>query len=141
MKRDVLPGQYETLWFRADRTGTYHLFCAQFCGTDHASMIGSVVVMTGADYASTGWRERRRAARWRSRAGACSSSYGCSGCHRGGTALCARHRWTACTAARCRCRTARTVIADDRYIRDSILYPEPAGGRELSRRSCRPSPA
>jgi len=45
IKRDVLPDQYETLWFRADRLGTYHLFCAQFCGTSHSGMIGDVVVM------------------------------------------------------------------------------------------------
>ena len=51
VKRDVLPGRYETLWFRADRVGTYHLFCAQFCGTDHSNMIGDVVVMAAPDYA------------------------------------------------------------------------------------------
>ena len=40
LKRDVLPGQYETLWFKARKAGTYQLFCAQFCGTSHAAMIG-----------------------------------------------------------------------------------------------------
>jgi heme/copper-type cytochrome/quinol oxidase subunit 2 len=30
---DVLPGRYETLWFTAERFGTYHLFCTQRCGT------------------------------------------------------------------------------------------------------------
>ena len=58
VKRDVLPGQYETLWFRADRVGTYHLFCSQFCGTAHSNMIGDVVVMSAKAYAD--WLHQRR---------------------------------------------------------------------------------
>ncbi len=49
-KRDVLPGQYTYLWFEATRPGTYHLFCAEYCGADHARMRGRVVVMTPADF-------------------------------------------------------------------------------------------
>src|SRR6185437_6851113 len=50
IKHDVLPGRYEELWFTADRAGTYHLFCTQLCGVDHAAMTGEVVVMTGPDF-------------------------------------------------------------------------------------------
>ena len=50
VKQDVLPGRYTTLWFHATRPGTYHLFCAQFCGTQHSGMIGEVVVMSRSDY-------------------------------------------------------------------------------------------
>jgi cytochrome c oxidase subunit II len=52
VKKDVLPGRYTSLWFQATQTGTYHLFCAQYCGTDHAEMIGWVFVMTPTDYAA-----------------------------------------------------------------------------------------
>jgi len=52
VKKDVLPGRYTSLWFEATKTGTYHLFCAQYCGADHAEMIGWVYVMTPNDYAS-----------------------------------------------------------------------------------------
>jgi cytochrome c oxidase subunit 2 len=45
VKADVLPGRYSTVWFRATRPGRYHLFCAEYCGTKHSQMIGSVVVM------------------------------------------------------------------------------------------------
>jgi cytochrome c oxidase subunit 2 len=45
VKRDVLPGRYESLWFEATRTGEFHLFCAEYCGTNHSRMIGSIVVM------------------------------------------------------------------------------------------------
>jgi len=45
IKADVLPGKYTTTWFKATKTGTYHLFCAEYCGTKHSGMIGSVIVM------------------------------------------------------------------------------------------------
>jgi cytochrome c oxidase subunit II len=52
VKKDVLPGRYTSLWFEATKTGTYHLFCAQYCGADHAEMIGWVFVMSPTDYAA-----------------------------------------------------------------------------------------
>jgi len=52
VKKDALPGRYTSLWFEANQTGTYHLFCAQYCGTNHAQMIGWVYVMTPPDYAA-----------------------------------------------------------------------------------------
>jgi len=52
IKQDVLPGQYRTLWFKATRPGTYHLFCAEYCGTNHSRMIGSVDVMNESEYAA-----------------------------------------------------------------------------------------
>ena len=44
-KQDVLPGRYTTLWFKATTPGEYHLFCAEYCGTDHSKMGGKLVVM------------------------------------------------------------------------------------------------
>ena len=52
IKKDVLPGRYTSIWFQATETGTFHLFCAQYCGTDHAEMIGWVYVMSPTDYAA-----------------------------------------------------------------------------------------
>jgi cytochrome c oxidase subunit 2 len=50
MKKDVVPGRYVTTWFQATRTGTYHLFCAEYCGTKHSGMIGTVTVMEPAAF-------------------------------------------------------------------------------------------
>jgi len=52
VKKDVLPGRYSSVWFQATETGTYHLFCAQYCGTNHSEMIGWGYVMTPTDYAA-----------------------------------------------------------------------------------------
>ncbi len=58
IKHDVVPGRYETLWFRADRPGRYHLFCAEYCGTDHARMGGWVTVMVPREYARMADQQR-----------------------------------------------------------------------------------
>ena len=50
LKGDVVPGRYTSVWFHATKTGTYHLFCDQYCGTLHSGMIGDVMVMAPADY-------------------------------------------------------------------------------------------
>jgi cytochrome c oxidase subunit II len=50
VKQDVLPGRYTTLWFEATKAGEYHLFCAEYCGTEHSMMGGTVTVMSLKDY-------------------------------------------------------------------------------------------
>ena len=45
VKTDVLPGRYTTTWFQPTKAGTYHLFCAEYCGTGHSAMTGQIVVM------------------------------------------------------------------------------------------------
>lgn len=49
-KIDVLPNRYTTLWFEATRVGVFRFFCAEYCGSDHARMIGRVVVLSPGDY-------------------------------------------------------------------------------------------
>ncbi len=50
VKQDVLPGRYTNTWFEATKPGRYHLFCTEYCGTDHAGMGGWVYAMEPADY-------------------------------------------------------------------------------------------
>ena len=74
---DLLPERYTSAWFQATRPGTYHLFCSQYCGTNHAGMAGFVIAMEPADYdrwlrapvAGRGPRDR-----WPSKDERCSSS-------------------------------------------------------------------
>jgi cytochrome c oxidase subunit II len=51
-KMDVVPGHYNTLWFRPTKVGRYHFFCSQYCGTNHAIMGGWVTVMEPSEYAT-----------------------------------------------------------------------------------------
>jgi cytochrome c oxidase subunit 2 len=50
VKKDAVPGRYSVAWFEATKPGTYHLFCAEYCGTKHSGMIGSVIVMEPARF-------------------------------------------------------------------------------------------
>jgi cytochrome c oxidase subunit 2 len=121
IKQDVLPGRYTTAWFHATKPGTYHLFCAEYCGTQHSGMIGYVVVMdpaqyeawlggttSGAPLAVTGQR--------------LFAELGCSTCHRSDT----QGRGPdllGLFAKTVLLEDGRTVTADENYLRESILTP------------------
>jgi cytochrome c oxidase subunit II len=49
-KIDAIPGRYQTMWFEATKPGRYHIFCAEYCGTKHSGMIGTVIVMEPQQY-------------------------------------------------------------------------------------------
>jgi cytochrome c oxidase subunit 2 len=60
VKQDVVPGRYTTVWFQADRPGTHDILCAEYCGANHSTMRGQVVVLDPADYER--WLESGRVA-------------------------------------------------------------------------------
>lgn len=121
VKQDVLPGRYTTLWFRATQTGTYHLFCTQFCGTEHSGMIGQVVVMDQADYQN--WLTGGNVVGSMAQSGdTLFQQLGCGTCHRfdvQGRGPNLRGVY----GNPVQLEDGRTVIADDTYIRESILSP------------------
>jgi cytochrome c oxidase subunit 2 len=49
-KIDAIPGRYMPMWFTATKPGRYHIFCAEYCGTKHSGMIGTVIVMQPQEY-------------------------------------------------------------------------------------------
>ncbi len=127
LKRDVLPGRYESLWLRADKTGSYRLFCDQFCGTDHSYMVGKVVVMSGPDYQK--WLEQNGTSSGLVAEGqALFIQYGCSGCHQaglsGGGGTVRAPSLNGLYMRPVPLSDGTVVTADDRYIHDSILYPK-----------------
>jgi cytochrome c oxidase subunit 2 len=117
VKQDVLPGRYVMEWFQATKLGEYHLFCTQYCGTDHAKMIGRVVVMDPSKYAE--WLTGRIPDETAAEAGTrLYHKYLCDTCHgvRAPT-LAGVYR------SPVKLQDGNTVLADDDYIRESILYP------------------
>ena len=44
IKMDAVPGRYTETWFNATRPGTYKMFCAEYCGTNHSLMDADVWV-------------------------------------------------------------------------------------------------
>lgn len=55
MKQDTVPGMYSVLRFKPILTGTFDLFCAEYCGTSHSGMVGKVIVLSEEDYGK--WRD------------------------------------------------------------------------------------
>lgn len=55
VKRDVVPGRYQSVWFQPTTVGEYHLFCAEYCGNDHSKMYAKVHVVTAAEMATFPW--------------------------------------------------------------------------------------
>lgn len=135
IKHDVLPGRYESLWFTATQPGAFHIFCTQFCGMDHSAMGGQVVVMSGPDYER--WLDDNPAGVGLVAEGrTLFTRYGCSACHqaegRGQAAAVDRTRGYSSVRAPplegvyghpVPLSDGRVVVADDRYVRDSILMP------------------
>ena len=123
IKRDVLPGSYAECWFEATRTGEFHLFCAEYCGTNHSRMIGSVIVMEPAEYEA--WLGGGHANESPAVAGKrLFEELRCANCHAPPEAGPVRgpplpnvfgHQVTL--------KGGRTVTADEDYLRESILRP------------------
>jgi cytochrome c oxidase subunit II len=122
VKMDVVPGHYNTMWFRPTKPGRYHFFCSQYCGTSHAIMGGWVTVMEPSEYAA-----------WLSGASGADvnpviagqklfAEKACSTCHLdNGTGR--APSLNGVYGATVRLADGSTVTADDAYIRESILIP------------------
>jgi cytochrome c oxidase subunit 2 len=140
VKADVIPGRYSTMWFEASATGTYHLFCAEYCGTEHSRMIGSVTVMEPADYQK--WLETGNVAPEESATASAAPAAGgstagptpveigaklfqekaCMTCHLaqpGGIGPMLKGVY----GHEVELMTGEKVVADDAYMRESILQP------------------
>jgi cytochrome c oxidase subunit 2 len=61
-KIDVIPGQTNTFWIRADSAGVYRGQCAEYCGIQHAHMAMQVVAQPRAQFESWVAQQRRPAA-------------------------------------------------------------------------------
>jgi cytochrome c oxidase subunit 2 len=57
-KQDALPGRYTQAWFNANVPGRYPIFCAEYCGLGHSSMLGELVVMPAEEWDV--WMEQQR---------------------------------------------------------------------------------
>jgi cytochrome c oxidase subunit II len=121
VKMDVVPGHYNNMWFRPTKTGKYHFFCSQYCGTNHAVMGGWVTVMEPDEYSK--WLSGTSASGDPVAVGEkLFSELACNTCHmpdgkgRGPS-------YYGVYGAKVKLADGSTVLADDNYIRESILQP------------------
>jgi cytochrome c oxidase subunit 2 len=119
---DVLPGRYTSVWFNATRPGTYHLFCSQYCGTNHAGMVGEVVVMRPEEYES--WLHLRAEGSLALEGRKVFLKYRCASCHsQEGNPHARAPLLEGLFGRPVYLRDGRRVVADEEYIRESILDP------------------
>ncbi len=122
VKMDVVPGRYNTMWFRPIKTGKYHFFCSQYCGTNHAVMGGWVTVMDPAEYAA--WLSGESGDVNPAAAGErLFTQFACNTCHiANGTGR--APSLNGLFGANVLLADGSTVVADEAYIRESILQPK-----------------
>jgi cytochrome c oxidase subunit 2 len=127
VKMDAVPGRLTTLWFKATVPGTYHLFCAEYCGTKHSGMIGEVIAMPPQEYEA-----------WLATGGIASTGpvltpvesgqklfaedFVCMSCHKEQEAGLGP-RLGGLPGSTVELADGRKVIADDNYLRESIMNP------------------
>ena len=122
VKQDVLPDRYTQLWFIAIEPGDYPLYCTQYCGLDHSKMGGQVIVMRPRAYAR--WLEQNNTGTSLAAQGAALfRAKGCSGCH-GANASVHAPDLEGIYGRIVHLSDGSTVVADDRYIHDSIMLPD-----------------
>ncbi len=121
IKREAIPGRYTTVWFEATQVGTYHLFCTQYCGTQHSGMVGEVTVMTPENYKK--WLEQSTSGQSLAQNGErLFASMGCNSCH-SGTAAARGPSLAGVYGSKLTLTDGSQILVDDAYLRDAILNP------------------
>ena len=121
IKREVIPGRYSTVWFEATQLGTYHLFCTQYCGTQHSGMIGTITVLSPDDYKK--WLQQSTSGMSLAQNGErLFASMGCNSCHSGNAAA-RGPNLAGVYGAKLTLTDGSQILVNDAYLRDSILNP------------------
>src|SRR6202453_477863 len=121
IKREVIPGRYSTVWFEATTPGTYHIFCTQYCGTNHSAMIGEVTVLSPEDYEK--WTQGSTSGTSLAQNGErLFASMGCNACH-SGSAAARGPNLAGVYGSKVQLTNGSQVQVNDAYLRDAILNP------------------
>jgi len=124
IKEDCVPKMETYLSFTADETGTYDIFCTEYCGLGHSGMLSKVVAMSDKDFDS--WYAAVPAAAKRA-GGRLLDEKGCLGCHTtDGTAKIGPtfKGLYGSTVAVLTHGKERTIRADEAYLQESVRNPK-----------------
>jgi cytochrome c oxidase subunit 2 len=123
---DAVPGRYTISWFEPTKAGEYHIFCAEYCGTEHSHMIGRVVVMDPAHYEQ--WLKTGSATATVSNetpevAGArLFQEQRCNTCHMTNGLM--APVLAGVFGSQVTLQSGETITADENYLRESIVNPQ-----------------
>jgi|SRR5579883_220469 len=119
-KIDVLPGRYVSTWYQPTQPGQYRMFCDQYCGDQHASMVGSVIVMRPDEHAA--WLREHAEGSAALEGRKLFLKLQCISCHRPDSEARAP-QLGGLYGRSVTLRDGSSIVADHAYIRDSILLP------------------
>lgn len=130
VKQDVIPNAYTSLWFEANQVGEFPVFCAEYCGTAHSSMLAKVRVLEPKDfeawelgYASEKEKEEEKKGDESTEGKKLFTSLGCQACHSvDGTKL-VGPTLASIFGEKVELASGETVLIDENYIRESIMKP------------------
>jgi cytochrome c oxidase subunit 2 len=120
IKTDVVPGRYLSTWYEPTKVGQYRLFCDQYCGTDHAKMIGQIIVMRPEDHAA--WLRDHAEGSPALEGRKLFLKLQCINCH-SADAHARAPVLEGLYGRRVALRGGGSVVADENYIRQSVLNP------------------
>ncbi len=126
-KMDVVPGKYTQMWFHPREEGQYHLFCAEYCGSEHALMVGRLHVVSPAKYEeflSSGGRGAMAEAAASDDpvvAGKAVWEANCVVCHSGPGGIGPNIHKAFGTMREL--ETGESILMDEAYVRNSIINP------------------
>jgi cytochrome c oxidase subunit 2 len=126
VKQDVVPGSYSTLWFEANKIGTYPVLCAEYCGDLHSQMLAKLVVVSDAAYAT--WLEEQKAADQEMPLPELGkklyTKLGCVACHSTDGTIKLAPTFKGIYGKKEELTDGTFVTVNDDYIRQSILTPQ-----------------
>jgi len=81
VKRDMVPGMTNWVWFKAEKPGSYDLFCAEYCGVGHSAMVTTVEALPAADFQAWLTGAGSNVGDAVARGAELAQRQGCLGCH------------------------------------------------------------
>jgi cytochrome c oxidase subunit 2 len=126
LKKDVVPGRYNQYWVEATKTGTFDLTCAEYCGDRHSQMLAKVIVHTPDEFLK--WLDDAKdISKTFPPVAAGENIYntrGCKSCHSIDGSAGIGPSFRDMYGSQVPIVGQGNVVADENYIRESILYPQ-----------------
>ncbi len=125
LKKDVVPGRYGKIWFRATKVGKFQIFCTQYCGEGHSQMWSKVVVHEPGGFATwlanaSDFLKKLPPAQAGERL---YLTRGCAQCHSTDGTIKTGPSFKGLFGSQVHLVGGQTMIADENYIRNCVLDP------------------
>lgn len=127
IKKDVVPGRYSNLWFEAIELGDFPIFCAEYCGDEHSSMLAVVRVVPADEYEAAMHAatilEQGEGESLEQFGEKVFKSFACNSCHNTDQSVKVGPGFGGLFGTSETLADGSTITIDDNYIRNSIYQP------------------